>query len=571
MSEKTEAQKRRKWLLITLAINLVIVAYIALKEFGGGTGGSVKVKLGEIKPVFLGCGLACFFVAAFMEYAKFRNLLMVSEGRFDRRGALECAMLGRYYDNVTPLGAGGQPFQIHYLKKRGYSSGTSAAAPTMSFIAQHVAFVIIALFVFIYGDAEAEEAVGALTYTAYAGLAFYALLPLTIITFMIIPGPLKAFIHWLVKQLSKLHFGRHYLIRDADATAQKWLDNIDESVQCLRIYSKRPLVVIKMLVESIIYQAALLSIQFFMLRAFGGSGSWWTIMSIAVYINASITIIPTPGNAGAAEGSFYVVFSALEGGRLFWAMTGWRIAVYYSWLVCGFIILIRSSAINRKPCHIQKREGDKLRVMLFTDAFLPSDHPSARTTDACARGINKAGEYACAVYPKMPQSAPQVPYDTFITPSVPCPFYIRRLPLRLSSRLLRQSLKSDPPDILHAQSPFFVGKLALRLGRKRKIPVVATFQSDCYADALKVTHIHLLAVIIKHLVVSFYLRADYVWAPSMEMAQLLRKYGYNGAVHIMENGQNEAQWDEIIPRMLTAYRTRSSEGHKQTLPGIFDD
>ena len=569
MSEKAEAKKRRKWLLITLAVNVVIVAYIALKEFGGAKG-NVRMSLLEIKPGYLICGAACFFVAAFMEYVKFRQLLTVSEGRFDRRGALECALLGRYYDNVTPLGAGGQPFQIHYLKKRGYSSGTSAAAPTMSFISQHVAFILLALVVFIYSNDEALEAAGVLSITAYVGLGFYALLPLTIITFMILPEPLKAFIHWLVKQVAKIRIGEHRLIADADATSEAWLANIDESVQCLRIYSKRPLVVVKMLVESVIYQAALLSIQFFMLRAFGGGGNWWTIRCIAVYITASITIVPTPGNAGAAEGSFYVVFSALEGGRLFWAMTAWRILVYYSWLICGFIILIRSSHIAKKPGHIHKTQGDRLRVMLFTDTFLPSDGPAARAADAYATGMGALGEYACVVHPKA-TGTPKVPYDTFETPTVPCPVYIERLPLRYAPRKLRQAFKAQPPDIIHAHSPFFTGKLALRMGRRRDIPVTATFHGDYCAQALEITQSRLIAHILKHLIVSFYVRADYVWAPSLDAAMILRKYGYNGPISVMESGTDAASWQVILPRVLTAYRTRSAEGHMEKLPGIFDE
>ena len=91
MSEKAEAKKRRKWLLVTLAINAVIVAYIAIREFGSGTGGSVSIRFREIKTGFLICGVFCFFAAAFMEYIKFRQLLVTSEGKFDRRGVGMCS------------------------------------------------------------------------------------------------------------------------------------------------------------------------------------------------------------------------------------------------------------------------------------------------------------------------------------------------------------------------------------------------------------------------------------------------------------------------------------------------
>ena len=120
-------------------------------------------------------------------------------------------------------------------------------------------------------------------------------------------------------------------------------------------------------------------------------------------------------------------------------------------------------------------------------------------------------------------------------------------------------------------SPFFTGKLALRMGRRRDIPVTATFHGDYCAQALEITHSRLIAHILKHLIVSFYVRADYVWAPSLDAAMILRKYGYNGPISVMESGTDAASWQAILPRVLTAYRTRSAEGHMEKLPGIFDE
>ena len=106
MDQANSKKKRRLGLLITLFINLLIVGYIAFREFGVGTSGQ-SIELGAIRPQYLLFGVSCFFVAAAMEYIKYRRLLMASEGKVDRRGALECALLGKYYDNITPLGAGG--------------------------------------------------------------------------------------------------------------------------------------------------------------------------------------------------------------------------------------------------------------------------------------------------------------------------------------------------------------------------------------------------------------------------------------------------------------------------------
>lgn len=528
---KDKETKRRRWgLLITLLVNVAIVAYIAISEFSGGDTEVEKVSISDIRIVYLLMGIACFGVAVLADYLKYRRMLMMSEGRFDRKAALEVALLGKYYDNVTPFGAGGQPFQIVYLKKHGYSSGTSAAAPAMGFLTQQVAFVIAGAVVFI-ANRSVMQSVPLLNYTAYAGLLMYLLLPLAMLSFALFPRPFKALVRGIVKIGGKLH-----LIKDVEGTSEKWLAGIDEYIRCIRLFGKHPIVLVKLMFCSLLYQAAILSIPFFMLRAFGGTGDWWTIFSLVVYIYAAITLVPTPGNAGAAEGSFYAVFSSLEGGMLFWAMIGWRLLVYYSWLICGLIIIARGTVSHKnKRFNIPPKEGP-IKTGLFIDIYYPSVDGVVRTVDAYARHLNEKGDPAFVVYPRQGNDVESLPYEFYRTKAFRLPGFSFAIPLSRPTKELKERFRTDPPDVIHAHSPFFVGRMALKLGRKYHIPVVATFHSKYYDDALNVTHSHLLAKMMADFVVNFFIRADYVWACSLKTAETLRSYGYNGEIYVMENG-----------------------------------
>ena len=113
--------------------------------------------------------------------------MVSSEGRDDLRGAFECAVLGKYYDNITPLGAGGQPFQIIYLKKRGMSSGSSAALPIAGFLALQFAFLLIAAVVFVFNGRVIAHA-PAIRVSAYVGFLFYLFIPLCVVLFSIRPA-----------------------------------------------------------------------------------------------------------------------------------------------------------------------------------------------------------------------------------------------------------------------------------------------------------------------------------------------------------------------------------------------
>ena len=541
MAKDKETKKRRIGIIITLIVNLIIVGYIAISEFSKNDPEAHKVSISDINLIYLFCGITCFGVAVLADYLKYRRMLMMAEGRFDRKSSLEVALLGKYYDNVTPFGAGGQPFQIVYLKKRGYSSGTSAAAPAMGFLTQQIAFVIAGAVVFI-SNRSVMQSVPLLNYTAYVGLLMYLLLPLALLSFAIIPKPFKSAVRGVVKFLGKLH-----IVKDVEATCEKWFAGIDEYVRCVRLFAKHPMVMIKLMFCSLLYQAAILSIPFFMLRAFGGTGDWWTIFSLVVYIYAAITIIPTPGNAGAAEGSFYAVFASLEGNMLFWAMIGWRLLVYYSWLICGIIIIARdavSHKVNRSK--LPPREGP-LKVALFTDLFYPAVDGVVRTVDAYARHLNAQGHEAYVVYPKQSKEPVSVSYRTYQTGAVRIPGFSFAIPTGKMTKELKELFKNDPPDIIHAHSPFSNGRLAARLGRKYHIPVVGTFHSKYYDDALNVTHSRLLSKLMVDYVVNFYVRADLVWACSRKTAETLRGYGYNGEIYVMENGIETSEIPDDIP------------------------
>ena len=537
--EEASPKKRRIGLLITLAVNLLVVGYIAVTEFGGDSTTVEHVSVKSIRLFFLLFGVLCFALAAFMDYSKYRRMLMAAEGVDDRKGAFEVAMLGKYYDNVTPFGAGGQPFQMHYLKKRGYNAGTSGACPVAGFLSQQIAFVLIGLVVFLFNQDILDKII-LLRVTAFIGLFMYALLPMGILLFVAFPKPFKAVIGWIIRLLGKIRIGKWRLIRDAQQSQQKVLDVLDQYIHCIRMFRRRPGFFGKLIGLSLLYQLAILSIPFFMLRAFGGSGGWWDTFSLVVYIYAAITIVPTPGNAGAAEASFYAVFSSLEGGMLFWAMIVWRLLVYYSWLIVGIVLLTRS-AVQRPERQLRSPpKTGPIRVALWSDLFFPTvDDDVVRTVDAYARHLTDLGHYACVICPESKSSEfddSRLGYDVFRVPAFRFTRYAFDAAFGTQTRQLHRIFAQEPPDVLHVHSPFLTGWLALRLGRKYRIPVVATFHSKYREDALNLTHSKLLANILVNYVVDFYSKADYVWACSCRAAETLRGYGYNGKIYVMENG-----------------------------------
>ena len=179
-------KKTRLIFVLTLLINIGIVTYIAINEFRKDAENVRRIPLSSLQFGFLFVGIACFFVALFADYRKYHHMLITSEGRCDKDAAFECSVLGKYYDNITPFGAGGQPFQMLSLRRHKVSTGGIASLPITGFLTQQIAFVLIALVVLILNPHVMDES-PVIRIAAYVGVVMYALLPVLIILFAIFP------------------------------------------------------------------------------------------------------------------------------------------------------------------------------------------------------------------------------------------------------------------------------------------------------------------------------------------------------------------------------------------------
>ena len=512
------------------AINISVVLYIAYREFGTGARAIRSMGRVHIHPAYLVAAVLCLGAAVLTETQKYRSMMICAEGRDDPRGAFECAVLGKYYDNITPLGAGGQPFQIVYLKKRGMSSGSSAALPIAGFMALQFAFLFIAAVVFIFNGRVMRDT-PAIRVSAYVGFFFYLFVPACVLLFSFRPAAFKKAAGFVTGLLGRLH-----IIRDTEKSMNSFCSTMSEYTRSLDLMRRSDHLLWKLMACSVLYQTAVMSVPYFVLRAFGTSNHWWTVFSLVVYIYAAITIIPTPGNSGAAEGSFYAVFSGLTGGYLFWAMLIWRLLVYYGWLVLGLLVLARG-AVPRKKRSLPVPAHGPLSVALFSDIYYPAVDGVVRTVDAYAKRMNRDGGYCCVVCPgARKRCEDRFSYDVVRTAAMKIPGIAFLCPLPMFSPSLKRFFRGRKFDVFHVHSPFMVGRFAIRMGHRLGVPVVATFHSKYYDDVLNMTHSRFLARLMADYTVSFYSKADAVWACSRSTAETLRSYGFRGEVQVMENG-----------------------------------
>ena len=104
--------------LLFVVINVILVIILGFTSFNNGSAG--EVTLGQTisiwfkkeNVIYWVIALALGLVSLLAEAAKFYIMIKKTTGKSKPYLSLKTAIMGKYYDNITPLGSGGQPFQI---------------------------------------------------------------------------------------------------------------------------------------------------------------------------------------------------------------------------------------------------------------------------------------------------------------------------------------------------------------------------------------------------------------------------------------------------------------------------
>ncbi len=179
-----------------------------------------------------------------------------------------------------------------------------------------------------------------------------------------------------------------------------------------------------------------------------------------------------------------------------------------------------------------------MRVGQFSDTFLPVVDGVGRVVSQYAQLMGELCEACYVVAPQQKNFDPNGgPYEVVEYKSIALPkMRAYRGGIPACDTHYRKRIAKLELDIVHAHSPFIAGREAYRASRQRNIPLVATFHSKYYDDFYQITHSKTLAKLGTRFVMDFFSKCDEVWAVSTSTAQVLRDYGYKGAIEVMENG-----------------------------------
>lgn len=360
-SIESSDKRKKKLLKILLTILFIvlmgaIIAYTAVSDFTGESvsGDRVAELIGQ-NAIYIWILFGLFGFTVLMETFKLFIMIQKTTGKYKFGTAFNCAALGRFYDYVTPLGSGGQPFQMYYLAKHGVASGPAGAIPIGTLFLTQFSFFVCAIISFSFGVNQ-EIVPLYIQIIAYFGAVFYIAVPLFLVVFSFIPKAGYRVIEWGVSILTKLR-----LCKNPEKWIKKGKNAIDNNKKNMAIIFKSKRILIVCTLLSLLYIIAQCSMPYFALLLFSDAlksanltpswALWFEVTRITFFIYCAITFIPTPGNSGAADGTFYGLFRAVlvsVAGASFTCMMVWRIFSFYMYLILGIIVLVSVKIVERK-------------------------------------------------------------------------------------------------------------------------------------------------------------------------------------------------------------------------------
>jgi glycosyltransferase involved in cell wall biosynthesis len=179
-------------------------------------------------------------------------------------------------------------------------------------------------------------------------------------------------------------------------------------------------------------------------------------------------------------------------------------------------------------------------IGLFNDCYPPVMDGVSVAISNYAYWLHEHGCKVCVVTPTSPQPKIQeVAYPIYRYWSLPIP---KRKPYRLGIPEVDFSFSHKIDNLsfqlLHAHCPFSSGQIALKIARKRKIPLVATFHSKYREDFERLIPSKIVVDTLMKRVIDFYDQADEVWVPQLSVEETLRSYGYKGNIEVVDNGND---------------------------------
>ena len=342
-------KKRRKNTIISLClilINIVFLVFI-LKSLVSNVGDfSISDMVNsQGKKLWWVAGGVFIYIIYMITQTLMYDVLIKDITKKRRFGlAYDVAVVGKYYDNITPFAVGGQPMQIVRLSASGISPGVSTSIPVIKLMINSTVNMVVAVLFFIFGLPKIpltspfnDLLLIILEILGVIGL----IITVFVVLFMFLMSTGNFVTRSLVSAFVRLGY-KLKIVKNYRLTLKKFMGQVTEYQTSMRYLRKRKSVLIKMILLSLLECLSYAIMPYFVIMAFAGpidiSPFLFIFICITKYYICSMasSFIPLPGGTGLMEISFIFLFGIVVNENIVWALLIYRFISFYLIIIHGF-------------------------------------------------------------------------------------------------------------------------------------------------------------------------------------------------------------------------------------------
>ena len=302
------------------------------------------IKLVNKKFIFIGFLIMVLYII--LECTIINILIKTIQKTKVRFLAVKIAMMGFYYNLVTPFASGSQPMQIYALNKYDINLSKSIAIVTnKTVLFQTVVTIYSAVIIFLNIDVLKNELPSMLVLMSI-GMVMNIVSLVGGMLIVLTPNTMKIIVKVIVNILYRLNIFKS--LNKKIHTINKFIDEYSYSIK-LFIKNKKALCL--SIILTIIQLTVFFSISYCVYKAFNLNGlSLFDVLALQVFLYMSVSPIPTPGNVGANEVAFLTIFSNVFPGNIIgYSVFLYSIYVYYFLVVvCGLFTIHTHYHMNKR-------------------------------------------------------------------------------------------------------------------------------------------------------------------------------------------------------------------------------
>jgi hypothetical protein len=325
------------WLTVTLALTLVIMLKVQDEAV-------LWTIVGRASRGFLLGGALCMVIFWLLDALIICLISWRWNIRVSLAQALRFSLVGQYYSLITPMASGAQPAQIYSMVVKGPFTVVQASSLLAGkFVIYQASVGLYSLIVMLAGILYWKQSLGVNAVWVALGLG----LNLAVLSLIF----LLAYNRFIFERVLT---GSVILINKLGLGQKLQKESLIQGAEAFLAYVRRikedGRLLFQIVPATVLQLSVYFSVAYFACRALGvHSIHYGQIVALQSLLYMAYHFIPTPGNAGVAEGGFFIFFKlVLPPDRILPVLLLWRFLIYYvNLLVGGLVTLYEYLAVKR--------------------------------------------------------------------------------------------------------------------------------------------------------------------------------------------------------------------------------